>query len=183
MRVRTRRFDEAQQAPPRVVSAISSPELAARRCSCRRRWQWSWPGPGGERQTRRLRIRDEGNCARATERGEEACEEVRKRRVCLSSAVLRIIGHHRLSPPGPLLVKAARLRTETSSKAGSARRVSPSSQSRTQTADQVNDGLVQPSILSIGDIIWYTDFLKTLKLIQGTYTPLHYAHDGRTPNG
>ena len=27
-------------------------------------------------------VRDEGNCGRVTDRGEEACEDVRKRRVC-----------------------------------------------------------------------------------------------------
>ncbi len=53
------------------------------------------------------KVLDEGNCGRVTDRGEEACEEMRKRRVCMSS------------PPGSLLVKAARLRTETSYKAGS----------------------------------------------------------------
>ncbi|WP_339612821.1 hypothetical protein, partial [uncultured Rubinisphaera sp.] len=42
-----------------------------------------------------------------TDRGEEACEEMRKRRVCMSS------------PPGSLLVKAARLRTEASYNASS----------------------------------------------------------------
>lgn len=31
----------------------------------------------------RNQVRDEGNCGEATNRGEEACEDVRKRRVCL----------------------------------------------------------------------------------------------------
>ena len=55
-------------------------------------------------------VRDEGNCGWATNRGEEACEDVRKRRVCSNS------------PPGHLPVQAARLRTETSSKAGAGTR-------------------------------------------------------------
>jgi len=54
------------------------------------------------------KILDGGNCGEVTNRGEEACEDVRKRRVCVS-------------PPGLLLVKAARLRTETRYKAGADR--------------------------------------------------------------
>ena len=80
------------------------------------------------------KVRDEGNCGRVTDRGEEACECVRKRRVCISP------------PPGHILVKAARLRTETPYKAGSVRRVSTTSRSRTQTTDQVNGELVQRNI-------------------------------------
>ena len=45
-----------------------------------------------------------------------------------------------------ILIKAARLRTETSYRAGSTRRVSPSSRSRDQSVVQVNDELVQRSI-------------------------------------
>lgn len=79
-------------------------------------------------------VRDEGNCGRVTDRGEEACEEMRKRRVCTKS------------PPGPLLVQAVRLRTETSYKAGSTRRVSTTSRSRPQSVAQVNGELVQRNI-------------------------------------
>ena len=78
-------------------------------------------------------VLDEGNCAWATSRGKEACEDVRKCRVCTS-------------PPGHLHVKAARLRTETSYQAGSTRRVSTTSQSRSSSVDQVNEELVQRSI-------------------------------------
>jgi len=78
-------------------------------------------------------VRDEGNCGRVTDRGEEACEDVRKRQVCSS-------------PPGHLLVKAARLRTETPYKAGPVRRARPSVRSRPQSTDQVNGELVQRSI-------------------------------------
>ena len=56
------------------------------------------------------KVLDEGNCGRATDRGEEACECVRKCRPDIAA--------------GRILAKAARLRTETSYKAGSARRVS-----------------------------------------------------------
>jgi len=79
------------------------------------------------------KVLDEGNCGEATDRGEEACDRVRKRRVCLS-------------PPGRDLVKAARLRTETSYKAGPVRRACPSVRSRFQLTDQVNDELVQRNI-------------------------------------
>ena len=79
-------------------------------------------------------VLDEGNCVRATERGEEARGCVGKRRVCWS-------------PPGHILVKAARLRTETSYKAGSTRRVSTTSRSRSQSVAQVNDELAQRSIM------------------------------------
>jgi hypothetical protein len=78
-------------------------------------------------------VLDEGNCSRATVCGEEACDRVRKRRVCTS-------------PPGRDLVKAARLRTETSYKAGSTRRASTTSQSHLQSVVQVNEELVQRSI-------------------------------------
>jgi len=81
----------------------------------------------------RREVRDEGNCGWATSRGKEACGCVGKRRVCLS-------------PPGHILVKAARLRTETPYKAGSTRRVSPTSRSRPQWVVQVNGELVQRSI-------------------------------------
>jgi hypothetical protein len=62
------------------------------------------------------KVRGEGNCVRATERGEEAG------------------------------TSAARLRTETSYKAGVARRVSTTSRSRSQTTAQVNGELVQRQI-------------------------------------
>ena len=78
------------------------------------------------------KVRGEGNCGRATDRGEEACECVRKYRPDFA------VGH--------ILVKAARLRTETSYKAGSGRRVSPTSRSRSQTPAQVNGELAQRSI-------------------------------------
>jgi hypothetical protein len=44
-------------------------------------------------------VRGEGNCGRATDRGEEACECVRKRRPDFAA--------------GRILTRAARLRTET----------------------------------------------------------------------
>jgi hypothetical protein len=78
-------------------------------------------------------VLDEGNCGRVTDRGEEACEDVRKRQVCMS-------------PPGHLLIKAARLRTETSYKAGSTRRASTTLRSRPQSVAQVNGELAQRSI-------------------------------------
>ena len=77
-------------------------------------------------------VRGEGNCGRVTDRGEEACECVRKYRPEFA------VGH--------ILTSAARLRTETSYKAGVARRVSTTSQSRSQITAQVNDELVQRQI-------------------------------------
>ena len=77
-------------------------------------------------------VLDEGNCGRATDRGEEACECVRKYRPDFAA--------------GHILVKAARLRTETSYKAGSGRRVCTTSRSRSQTPVQANDELAQRSI-------------------------------------
>jgi hypothetical protein len=79
------------------------------------------------------KVLDEGNCGRATDRGEEACGCMGKRRVWLS-------------PPGYIHVKAARLRTETSYKAGLTRRVSPTSRSRSQSVVQVNGELAQRKI-------------------------------------
>jgi len=74
----------------------------------------------------------EGNCGRATDRGEEACECVRKHRPDFAV--------------GRILTKAARLRTETPYKAGSTRRVTTTSQSRSQAVVQVNGELVQRKI-------------------------------------
>jgi hypothetical protein len=62
------------------------------------------------------KARGEGNCGRATDRGEEAG------------------------------TSAARLRTETSYKAGGAGRAGTTPQSRSQTAAQVKDELVQRQI-------------------------------------
>jgi hypothetical protein len=78
------------------------------------------------------KVRGEGNCGRVTDRGQEARECVRKCRPEIAA--------------GRILTSAARLRTETSSKAGVARRVSTTSRSRSQTTTQVNDELVQRQI-------------------------------------
>ena len=79
-----------------------------------------------------VKVLDEGNCGRVTDRGEEACECVRKYRPDFAV--------------GRILTKAARLRTETSYKAGPVRRVSTTSRSRSQAIVQVNDELVQRKI-------------------------------------
>ena len=78
------------------------------------------------------KVRGEGNCGRVTDRGEEACECVRKYRPDIAA--------------GRILTKAARLRTETSYKADSGRRVTTTSRSRSQTPVQVNGELVQRKI-------------------------------------
>ena len=78
------------------------------------------------------KVRGEGNCGRVTDRGEEACECVRKYRP--DNAV------------GRIPAKPARLRTETPYKAGSTRRVTEPSRSRSQSVVQVNGELVQGKI-------------------------------------
>ena len=78
------------------------------------------------------KVRGEGNCGRVTDRGEEARECVRKCRPDCAA--------------GRILTEAARLRTETSYKAGSIRRVSTTSRSRSQAVAQVNGELVQRNI-------------------------------------
>ena len=78
------------------------------------------------------KVRGEGNCGRATDRGEEACECVRKYRPVFA------VGH--------ILVKAARLRTETRYKAGADRRASQPSRSRLRSSALVNRELVQRKI-------------------------------------
>jgi len=74
----------------------------------------------------------EGNCGRVTDRGEEACGCVRK---CRPEFAV-----------GRIHAKAARLRTETSYKAGSVRRVTTTSRSRSQLTVQVNGELAQRKI-------------------------------------
>ena len=88
------------------------------------------------------------------------------------------IGSHlaalmRRSPGGDRL-QTRRLRT--SSQASSPRSVTLAKQASPSQ-------LPSSSTLSIGVIIWYTELLKTSKLIQGTCTPLHHAHAGRTQCG
>ena len=78
-------------------------------------------------------VLDEGNRVRVTDRGKEACEDVRKCQVCLT-------------PPGHPLIKAARLRTETSYKAGTVRRAGTTRAKPFQTTVQVNEELVQRNI-------------------------------------
>jgi hypothetical protein len=90
--------------------------------------------------TSRVQALGEGNCARATERGEEACECMGKRRVCRLPSV-----RHALL--GCILAKSARLRTETSYKAGSVRRVSQTSRSRILSIDQVKGELAQRKLM------------------------------------
>ena len=89
-----------------------------------------------------VKVRDEGNCARVTEGGEEACECARKHRPVFAADRIH--------------VQAARLRTETAYKAGSARRVSTTSRSRSQITDLVNDELAQRNITLLSGEICQT---------------------------
>jgi hypothetical protein len=98
--------------------------------------------PVYQMKTSREQALGEGNCVRVTERGKEACECMGKRRVCRLPSV-------RLSPLECILTKSARLRTETPYKAGSVRRVSQTSRSRTLSIDQVKGELVQWKLMSL----------------------------------
>jgi|GEM_PF-6734651 len=74
-------------------------------------------------KTSREQARGEGNCARATERGEEACECRGKRPVCRLPSVRHSLLEY-------ILTESARLRAETSYNAGSVGQVSQTSLSR-----------------------------------------------------
>ena len=98
--------------------------------------------------TSREQALGEGNCVRVNERGKEACECMGKRRVCRLPSV-----RHTLL--GCILTKSARLRTGTSYKAGSVRRVSQTSRQPQErhhrlSSHQVKDERVQrkPMFLS-----------------------------------
>lgn len=98
--------------------------------------------------TSRVQALGEGNCARVTERGKEACECMGKRRVCR-------LPSERHAPLGCILTKSARLRIETSYKAGLIRRVSQTSRSRTLSINQVKGELVQRKLMFLsGEICW-----------------------------
>ena len=89
---------------------------------------WESQGDQGYQMTAPIdKVLDEGNCGRAIDRGEEA------RGCVVKPTNVNVVGH--------IHVKAARLRTETSYKAGSARRASTTSRSRSQILDLVNDEL------------------------------------------
>lgn len=97
-------------------------------------------------------VLDEGNCSRATGCGEEARGCMGKRRVCRllkpgpSWKTRPSFGTGPHSPLGCIFVKAARLRTETSYKAGTLRRAGTTRAKPFQTTVQVNDELAQRSI-------------------------------------
>jgi hypothetical protein len=93
------------------------------------------------------KVRDEDNCGRATDRGEEVCE------CAVKLTHFSVVNH--------ILVQAARLRTETSYKAGSERRVSPSSRSRSRNSVQVNGELAQRNITFLSGEIC-TDGLRAV---------------------
>lgn len=91
-------------------------------------------------KTSREQARGEGNCAGATQSGKEACECMGKRRVCRLPSV-------RHSLLECILTESARLRTETSYKAGPVRRVSQTSPSRPLSTGQVKGELVQRKLV------------------------------------
>jgi hypothetical protein len=99
-------------------------------------------------KTSREQARGEGNCAGVTQGGKEACECMGKPRVCRLPSV-------RHSLLECILTESARLRTETSYKAGPVRRVSQTSRSRTLSIDQVKGELVQRKLMFLsGEICW-----------------------------
>ena len=114
--------------------------------------------------TSREQARGEGNCARATERGKEACECMGKRRVCPTPS-------ERHTLLGCILTKSARLRTETSYKAGSVRRVSQTSRSRPLSIDQVKGELVQKKLVSLSGEICVASGSKSSRRLKARNTP------------
>ena len=114
-------------------------------------------------KTSREQARGEGNCARATERGKEACECMGKRRVCRQPSV-----RHTLL--GCILTKSARLRTETSYKAGPVRRVSQTSRSRCLSIDQAKDELVQRKLMFLSGETCLTPRSKSSRRLKARNT-------------
>jgi hypothetical protein len=119
----------------------------------------------------REQARGEGNCARATERGKEACEWLGKRRVCRQPSV-----RHPLLEC--ILTKSARLRTETSYKAGSVRRVSQTSRMPLEryyclSIDLVKGELVKRKPMLLSGEICAAPGSKSSRqqLLDGTYQP------------
>jgi hypothetical protein len=112
----------------------------------------------------REQARGEGNCVRVTERGKEACECMGKRRVCRLTSVRR-------SPLECILTKPARLRTETSYKAGSVRRVSQTSRSRNLSIDQVKDELVQGKLVFLSGEICVAPGSKSSRRLKARNRP------------
>ena len=114
--------------------------------------------------TSREQALGEGNCARATERGKEACECMGKRRVCSTPS-------ERHTLLGCILTKSARLRTETSYKAGSVRRVSQTSRSRPLSIDQVKGELVQRKRMSLSGEICAAPGSKSSRRLKARNRP------------
>jgi hypothetical protein len=121
--------------------------------------------------TSREQALGEGNCARATEHGKEACECMGKRRVCSTLS-------ERLTLLGCILTKSARLRTETSYKTGSVRRVSQSSQMPLErnyrlSIDQVKGELVQRRLMLLSEETCLTPRSKSSRRLKARSTPAH----------
>ena len=112
----------------------------------------------------REQARGEGNCGRVTDRGKEACECMGKRRVCRLPSV-------RHSLLGCILTKSARLRIETSYKAGSVRRVSQTSRSRSLSIDQVKGELVQRKLMSLSGEICIAPGSKSSRRLKARNRP------------
>jgi hypothetical protein len=98
--------------------------------------------------TSREQARGEGNCGRVTDRGKEACEWLGKRRVCRLPSV-------RHSLLECILTKSARLRTETFYKAGSVRRVSPTSRMPQERHHRLSTDLVKGELVQRKSMLLY----------------------------
>jgi len=116
-------------------------------------------------KTSREQARGEGNCAGVTQGGKEACECMGKRRVCRLPSV-------RHSLLECILTESARLRTETSYKAGPVRRVSQTSRSRTLSIDQVKGELVQRKLMSLSGEICIAPGSKSSRRLKARNRPV-----------
>lgn len=86
-------------------------------------------------------VRGEGNCGEATIRGKEACEDVRKRRVCTKSL------------PGLFTPRPTRLRTEIPYEADVSGEWAADHEANLETGTEVNGKLGQGQItLSFAEI-------------------------------
>jgi hypothetical protein len=115
--------------------------------------------------TSREQALGEGNCARTTERGKEACECMGKRRV-------RSTPSERHTLLGCILTKSAKLRTETSYKPGSVRRVSQTSRSRPLSIDQIKGELVQRKRMSLSGEICAAPGSKSSRRLKARNRPV-----------
>ena len=110
--------------------------------------------------TTKVRTHGEGNCGTATDRGKEACECMGKYRVCRLPSV-----HH--SPLDCIHTESARLRTETSYKAGPAGEQAQHCEAQCLSVDQVMDELVQRKSMLLSGEIYTAPGSKSSRRLKG----------------